>query len=62
VAAVTATVAADGTLTFTGLEEPSVAAGPYVPYLAYAVVGGQHRKLQFSARRGSGPPSEFYPY
>ena len=54
----TATVAADGSLTFTGLEVPLItpvtrgtAAVPqYMPYAAYAEVNGQHRWLWFRAR------------
>jgi hypothetical protein len=47
----TATVAADGSLTFTGLEEPSWTIGRYVPHAAYALVNGEHRWLWFRARR-----------
>jgi len=54
----TATVAADGSVAFTGLEEAGKVGT--VPYVAYAVVAGEHRKLQFSARRGSGPTSPSY--
>jgi hypothetical protein len=47
----TATVAADGSLTFTGLPEPTWPVGHYVPFAAYAQIDGQHRWLWFRAHR-----------
>jgi len=54
-AAATATVAADGSLTFTGLDDPADAGlgplGHYVPYAAYAEVAGEHRWVLFRGHR-----------
>src|SRR4051794_10737133 len=47
-AVATATVAADGLLTFTG-------AAANTDYIAYAQVGGQHRELRVSTHQYSAP-------